>query len=154
MRLILFLVFFKQKTAYEMRISDWSSDVCSSDLKEERPFDKLRANGFDLSLWLCASQKKANRSNRPIIGYQRLRKACAGFADSSGQPPAIPIRNDKPAPPRRVNPTISGSGSKSNSNNCVTTYPAHTRPRPTTSSARPPEHTATSMTRKNHRPHP
>src|SRR3546814_15643975 len=26
-------VFFKQKTAYEMRISDWSSDVCSSDLK-------------------------------------------------------------------------------------------------------------------------
>src|SRR3546814_9731752 len=27
-----FFVFFKQKTAYEMRISDWSSDVCSSDL--------------------------------------------------------------------------------------------------------------------------
>src|SRR3546814_1830032 len=27
--------FFKQKTAYEMRISDWSSDVCSSDLLEE-----------------------------------------------------------------------------------------------------------------------
>src|SRR3546814_9837767 len=26
--------FFNQKTAYEMRISDWSSDVCSSDLKE------------------------------------------------------------------------------------------------------------------------
>src|SRR3546814_2730951 len=28
------LLFFKQKTAYEMRISDWSSDVCSSDLVE------------------------------------------------------------------------------------------------------------------------
>src|SRR3546814_7887975 len=27
-----FISFFKQKTAYEMRISDWSSDVCSSDL--------------------------------------------------------------------------------------------------------------------------
>src|SRR3546814_6503081 len=27
--------FFKQKTAYEMRISDWSSDVCSSDLVEQ-----------------------------------------------------------------------------------------------------------------------
>src|SRR3546814_9215518 len=27
--------FFKQKTAYEMRISDWSSDVCSSDLAKE-----------------------------------------------------------------------------------------------------------------------
>src|SRR3546814_10828719 len=29
-----YLFFFKQKTAYEMRISDWSSDVCSSDLCE------------------------------------------------------------------------------------------------------------------------
>src|SRR3546814_10090945 len=28
----LFFFLFKQKTAYEMRISDWSSDVCSSDL--------------------------------------------------------------------------------------------------------------------------
>src|SRR3546814_9765406 len=28
--------FFKQKTAYELRISDWSSDVCSSDLAAER----------------------------------------------------------------------------------------------------------------------
>src|SRR3546814_9570910 len=27
-----FILFFKQKTAYDMRISDWSSDVCSSDL--------------------------------------------------------------------------------------------------------------------------
>src|SRR3546814_2014089 len=30
-----FIFFFKQKTAYEMRISDWSSDVCSSDLLDE-----------------------------------------------------------------------------------------------------------------------
>src|SRR3546814_7608385 len=29
--------FFKQKTAYEMRISDWSSDVCSSDLHRHGP---------------------------------------------------------------------------------------------------------------------
>src|SRR3546814_2099868 len=29
----MFIFFFKQKTAYEMRISDWSSDVCSSDLR-------------------------------------------------------------------------------------------------------------------------
>src|SRR3546814_2243996 len=32
MMLFLSFFFFKQKTAYEMRISDWSSDVCSSDL--------------------------------------------------------------------------------------------------------------------------
>src|SRR3546814_15094808 len=30
--ILFMLLFFKQKTAYEMRISDWSSDVCSSDL--------------------------------------------------------------------------------------------------------------------------
>src|SRR3546814_4265452 len=29
---MMFIFFFKQKTAYELRISDWSSDVCSSDL--------------------------------------------------------------------------------------------------------------------------
>src|SRR3546814_2514684 len=32
------VVFFKQKTAYEMRISDWSSDVCSSDLLAQFAF--------------------------------------------------------------------------------------------------------------------
>src|SRR3546814_10479134 len=31
------IFFFKQKTAYELRISDWSSDVCSSDLVCKRP---------------------------------------------------------------------------------------------------------------------
>src|SRR3546814_6789423 len=32
----LYVFFFKQKTAYELRISDWSSDVCSSDLRHVR----------------------------------------------------------------------------------------------------------------------
>src|SRR3546814_14936744 len=34
--LVCLFFFFKQKTAYEMRISDWSSDVCSSDLAASR----------------------------------------------------------------------------------------------------------------------
>src|SRR3546814_8985975 len=34
MCVLVYFFFFKQKTAYEMRISDWSSDVCSSDLYE------------------------------------------------------------------------------------------------------------------------
>src|SRR3546814_3696099 len=41
--------FFKQKTAYEMRISDWSSDVCSSDLlavKRRRPDPLVRLRSF------------------------------------------------------------------------------------------------------------
>src|SRR3546814_5012018 len=46
-----FCFFFKQKTAYEMRISDWSSDVCSSDLagmkeaeRQHRKAGPLRQN--------------------------------------------------------------------------------------------------------------
>src|SRR3546814_2352652 len=35
--IFVFFFFFKQKTAYEMRISDWSSDVCSSDLMKLVP---------------------------------------------------------------------------------------------------------------------
>src|SRR3546814_4607699 len=38
--------FFKQKTAYEMRISDWSSDVCSSDLRRQ-PAQNVVAAEFD-----------------------------------------------------------------------------------------------------------
>src|SRR3546814_4514953 len=38
--------FFKQKTAYEMRISDWSSDVCSSDLRDT----ETNANAYDIML--------------------------------------------------------------------------------------------------------
>src|SRR3546814_4293454 len=46
MHLFCVFFFFKQKTAYEMRISDWSSDVCSSDLAAEcealrRPVDAV-----------------------------------------------------------------------------------------------------------------
>src|SRR3546814_3367090 len=37
--------FFKQKTAYEMRISDWSSDVCSSDLPRGREAQRLQRIG-------------------------------------------------------------------------------------------------------------
>src|SRR3546814_6572985 len=46
-----FFFFFKQKTAYEMRISDWSSDVCSSDLiledRMDRKFDRDAARIAD-----------------------------------------------------------------------------------------------------------
>src|SRR3546814_10358835 len=50
--------FFKQKTAYEMRISDWSSDVCSSDLqsgsigsaiKRQQIFEKRSKFGLNVS---------------------------------------------------------------------------------------------------------
>src|SRR3546814_18884038 len=56
--------FFKHKTAYEMRISDWSSDVCSSDLAEEhsaqqpphrmREFEEQFKEG-DINLLACST---------------------------------------------------------------------------------------------------
>src|SRR3546814_2472768 len=46
--------FFEQKTAYEMRISDWSSDVCSSDLNF--PAGKLPGLAPYASLYVNASQ--------------------------------------------------------------------------------------------------
>src|SRR3546814_6572933 len=52
----MFFFFFKQKTAYEMRISDWISDVCSSDL--ERPAQELhpirRVKAAQTAAWLVS----------------------------------------------------------------------------------------------------
>src|SRR3546814_1273738 len=45
--MLLFFFFFKQKTAYEMRISDWSSDVCSSDLQRFDDAGGKRARRLD-----------------------------------------------------------------------------------------------------------
>src|SRR3546814_17703593 len=54
--------FFKQKTAYEMRISDWSSDVCSSDL---RPLRNRITQHSCSHLTLVISGPLAKRSPRP-----------------------------------------------------------------------------------------
>src|SRR3546814_6240880 len=43
--------FFKQKTAYEMRISDWSSDVCSSDLIDARSVHGVDRREHGAHLW-------------------------------------------------------------------------------------------------------
>src|SRR3546814_8399346 len=55
----MYFFFFKQKTAYEMRISDWSSDVCSSDLILGQPWrwrggaaDGLELTGIETQLYL------------------------------------------------------------------------------------------------------
>src|SRR3546814_10801074 len=55
---VLFFFFFKQKTAYEMRISDWSSDVCSSDLIVTVTAG-LRAPSRDAAARLCAPPSSA-----------------------------------------------------------------------------------------------
>src|SRR3546814_11944997 len=56
--MVFFLFLFKQKTAYEMRISDWSSDVCSSDLLS------VGAEGHPESQREAARQTKRTRRMR------------------------------------------------------------------------------------------
>src|SRR3546814_4364527 len=53
---MLVVFFFKQKTAYEMRISDWSSDVCSSDLRAAG-----RRALLDPAVRLCVRPEPAGR---------------------------------------------------------------------------------------------
>src|SRR3546814_472476 len=64
--------FFKQKTAYEMRISDWSSDVCSSDLNGRLAGRSARARGrlgqSGRHTGLCHLLARTRRERRPDRG--------------------------------------------------------------------------------------
>src|SRR3546814_3846416 len=51
--------FFKQKTAYEMRISDWSSDVCSSDLAPAVVADAASPATYDAQSGIAAAPVSA-----------------------------------------------------------------------------------------------
>src|SRR3546814_11308612 len=56
------IFFFKQKTAYEMRISDWSSDVCSSDLlrqEMEETFREFHAQSGATMIYVTHDQSEA-----------------------------------------------------------------------------------------------
>src|SRR3546814_5390554 len=53
--------FFKQKTAYEMRISDWSSDVCSSDLQLNEAGGKLWRQVVEIGMVLARNNKHMPR---------------------------------------------------------------------------------------------
>src|SRR3546814_10004718 len=79
--------FFKQKTAYEMRISDWSSDVCSSD---------LTAVGRGKQLWampemnMLGQQRRlpcANRAPAGCLGGRSVHPVLAPLALSCGISP-------------------------------------------------------------------
>src|SRR3546814_7651689 len=72
--------FFKQKTAYEMRISDWSSDVCSSDLHLQCIFAPFRlvwqeVGGFDMK--------------RALAGLAAILTVSCGDADVPAENPPV-----------------------------------------------------------------
>src|SRR3546814_2447184 len=71
-----FFFLFKQKTAYEMRISDWSSDVCSSDLE-------------------AAARVDGQGSAAPGAGQRPLPPRPAASGDRRRPPP--PVRGQGPA---------------------------------------------------------
>src|SRR3546814_15157721 len=78
---MLFFFFFKQKTAYEMRISDWSSDVCSSDLKAAPCMIALLLGAaLTLTIVYLRAKQRADAAYPDQLG---ARERCAPFALSS-----------------------------------------------------------------------
>src|SRR3546814_16236012 len=73
----LYFFFFKQKTAYEMRISDWSSDVCSSDLATSpgrpppwTPYFEMPALSFPTSSSRAPWRSAPGRSEERRVGKE------------------------------------------------------------------------------------
>src|SRR3546814_10168855 len=83
-----FVFFFKQKTAYEMRISDWSSDVCSSDLSAV-------GQAFDPMPWQDAWPPPHRLADR----NQHAHPAPSGRGSSAA--PWGQWRGEYPRPPQR-----------------------------------------------------
>src|SRR3546814_4273227 len=71
--------FFKQKTAYELRISDWSSDVCSSDLWH---------NGGEIGGWWTAYLNNRIEADHPVTGDAWPADAVAVMANAGIEPGA------------------------------------------------------------------
>src|SRR3546814_18051194 len=82
---IVVVFFFKQKTAYEMRISDWSSDVCSSDLSQPAGLSRPRGRAADLVAGLPHALRLAAARGG---GESRRRRHCGHL----GRLAALPCR--------------------------------------------------------------
>src|SRR3546814_7245308 len=84
--------FFKQKTAYEMRISDWSSDVCSSDLGSLGQGQGLVLGVGEESLTSHASDSNNPQRLQPRLGpyfrsdERRVGKECVSTCRSRWSP--------------------------------------------------------------------
>src|SRR3546814_2649311 len=87
-------LFFKQKTEYEMRISDWSSDVCSSDLAADEIIDIIIAAGFKLG---C----RPGPDDPPVLEHRHAMRdgprARHVMGDGDGRDPEIAYKADDQA---------------------------------------------------------
>src|SRR3546814_10240199 len=80
------MFFFKQKTAYEMRISDWSSDVCSSDLTPH--IHVRRPSGHIHRLRRCGGAPNVKSKNQSQNQSHACRKP-AGAAEVASSCPLL-----------------------------------------------------------------
>src|SRR3546814_8128885 len=89
----MFFFFFKQKTAYEMRISDWSSDVCSSDLLALAQVDRDGLARTDLPLFedlalVDADHAGLGAANEQPVPRERVAQRAQPVAVHAGHDPA------------------------------------------------------------------
>src|SRR3546814_10007067 len=101
-RVIIYYFFFKQKTAYEMRISDWSSDVCSADLHtaqhvstvdEEMLTEGIMFDGSSIAGWKPINESDMNLNPDlstavldPFTAQPQLILFCDVLEPSTGEP--------------------------------------------------------------------
>src|SRR3546814_3155153 len=83
------IFFFKQKTAYEMRISDWNSDVCSSDLDADTI---ARDPDLDSRLIACRVSRHSSRHARAVA---TVHQAGARFPNRIWRAPTNPRCSSK-----------------------------------------------------------
>src|SRR3546814_11811341 len=150
LRILLFF-FFKQKTAYEMRISDWSSDVCSSDLDDaERGGGGAAGQSGDrYPRALSGADAGAQRINPCVIasGAKQSRAVYAGaglprplrLLAMTGWGEANPLPNP---PPVQDPPPASTAASRAARSAATRPCPAPGRGCSLRPRARPPRHTA------------
>src|SRR3546814_9002578 len=84
--LLCFFFFFKQKTAYEMRISDWSSDVCSSDLGRDDGAEHERGRPRNIRHHELQRRADGKRCGDDRSEERRVGKECVSTCRSRWSP--------------------------------------------------------------------
>src|SRR3546814_12675312 len=126
--------FFKQKTAYEMRISDWSSDVCSSDLLRqsfedakastgaeeiESAFDEARRDARSIGAEPDSGSRTVDAGTAPQLrdapvaapeSYEHIAQRNRIPGDSVTPPPPAATTPDPPAAPPREPTSVEPDG--------------------------------------------